>query len=355
MKKLFKILSLVLIAAVCAIGLFACDNGGNGGKKTGLQYKMYEGDDYYTVYDYVKDGDETELDIGSYNKDGVVIKRIKKGAFKDNDNLVKITVPDTVEIIDGGAFANMKALKEITLPFIGHTPVADVGSVNSAPDDKATEKSVGNERNFGYIFGTEEYEGGVKCDQNYDASNTSTYYLPETLRKVNLTPKASSEYGIPMYAFSGNAWVNEVVLSADVKAIGVAAFKDNVYAATINLSGVEKIYDDAFNGAKNLIAADLTGLTEIKETCFKNCAALTTVGINVDIPAGTFYGCANLTTVTIGANVVNIGANAFYGCDAVTTITVNGTNEWTVGTTPNVILNAANVKNADYSILKWSR
>ena len=355
MKKLFKILILVLVAVCCAAGLFACDAASDKDKKTGLQYKMYDGDDGYTVYGYVKEGDETELDIGSFNKDGVVIKRIKKGAFKDNDNLVKIIVPDTVETIDGGAFENMKALKEITLPFIGKTAVADVGRINSTPDEKAADKSTESERNFGYIFGTEEYEGGVKCEQNYDSSKTSTYYLPATLRTVNVSPKTDSEYGIPMYAFSGNAWVSKVVLSADVKEIGVAAFKDNVYAATINLSGVEKIYDDAFNGAKNLIAADLTGLTEIKETCFKNCAALTTVGINVDIPAGTFYGCANLTTVTIGANVVNIGANAFYGCDAVTTITVNGTNEWTVGTTPDVILNAANVKNADYSILKWSR
>lgn len=337
MKKLFKILILVLVAVCCAAGLFACDSGSDKDKKTGLQYKMYDGDDGYTVYGYVKEGDETELDIGSFNKDGVVIKRIKKGAFKDNDNLVKIIVPDTVETIDGGAFENMKALKEITLPFIGKTAVADVSGINSAPDDKAADKSTGSEKNFGYIFGTEEYDGGVAVTQNYDSSNTSTYYLPETLRTVNVSPKAGSEYGIPMYAFSGNAWVNKVVLSADVKEIGVAAFKDNVYAETIDFGGVKTIYEDAFNGAKNIAAVDITGLTEIPGACFKNCTKLNSVVVSDDLD--------------------KIGANAFYGCTAITEISgINGSdNYWAVGSHNGIALNPTNVKNENYSVCTWYR
>ena len=335
MKKLFKILILVLVAVCCAAGLFACDSGSDKDKKTGLQYKMYEGDDGYTVYGYVKEGDETELDIGSFNKDGVVIKRIKKGAFKDNDNLVKIIVPDTVETIDGGAFENMKALKEITLPFIGKTAVADVGRINSTPDEKAADKSTESEKNFGYIFGTEEYDGGVKCEQNYDSSKTSTYYLPATLRTVNVSPKTDSEYGIPMYAFSGNAWVSKVILSADVKEIGVAAFKDNVYTETVDFGGVKTIYEDAFNGAKNITEAGLKGVTKIYSACFKNCV--------------------KLNKVVIGASLNKIGASAFYGCDVITEIEVLGTNSWTIGAANGIELDSTTIKNENYSICAWTR
>lgn len=353
MKKLFKILTLALVAAVCAVGLFACEDGGSDSGKSGLLYKMYEGDDFYTVYKYVKVEGETELNIGDFNKDGVVIKRIKKGAFKDNDTLVKITVPDTVETIDGGAFANMTALKELDLPFIGKTAVADV-YLNSTPDDKATEKSVGGERNFGYIFGTEEYDGGVKCDQNYDATNTATYYLPDTLRVVKVNPKADN-YGIPMYAFAGNAWVNEIVLSDNVKEIGEAAFKDNVYAAEVNLGKITKIYDNAFNGAKYLTAADITGLTEeMGNNCFTNCTALKTVSVNSDIKADAFNGCTALTTLNIGENVKIIGARAFYGCDNLIDekITVAGAELWQVNNFSKA-LNSENIKE-NYNFA-WSR
>ena len=354
MKKLFKITVLVFVV-ICAALFFACDNGGNTDGKTGLLYKMYDGDDFYTVYGYVKEEGETELDIGAFNKDGVVIKRIKTGAFKDNDSLKKITVPDTVEIIDGGAFAKMKALEELNLPFIGKTAVADV-YINSTPDEKATEKSVEKERNFGYIFGTEEYDGGVGCTQNYDASNTETYYLPETLRKISVNPKADG-YGIPMYAFSGNAWINEIVLSENVKVIGESAFKDNVYLKTVNLENIEKIYDNAFNGAQNFEKADLKALTFMGNTCFQNCAALNSVSINTDIKADTFNGCKNLTALTVGENVNNIGARAFNGCKNITTVEVPGdvdNNSWTVGNLTQE-LNAENIKDETYSILAWER
>lgn len=354
MKRLFKILILTIVATICAVGLFACENGGNGDGKTGLLYKMYDGDDYYTVYGYVKEDGVSELNIGDYNKDGVVIKRIKTGAFKNNDSLSKIVVPDTVETIDGGAFANMKALEELDLPFVGKTAVADV-YFNSTDDSEATVKSVGNERNFGYVFGTEEYDGGVGCSQNYDASNTSTYYIPETLKKVVVSPKADLNYGIPMYAFAGNAWVSEIVLSENVKSVGEAAFKDNVYAATVNLGKIETLYDKAFNGAKNITAADLTGLTAMGSECFTNCISLKTVSINTDIKADTFSGCTALKTITMGSGVSEIGARAFNGSSNLTEITVEGTNYWTVGEASGVSFDAESVKNATYSVLVWTR
>ena len=40
------------------------------------------------------------------------------------------------------------------------------------------------------------------------------------------------------------------------------------------------------------------------------------------IGGSAFYGCSNLTSVTIGNSVTTIGNNAFYGCNALTNITI---------------------------------
>ncbi|MDY6368063.1 MAG: leucine-rich repeat protein [Clostridia bacterium] len=352
MKKLFKVfLIIALIAALAAVG-FACNSNSGEDGKTGLLYKMYPGDDFYTVYGYVAEDGVTELDIGDFNDDanGVVIKRIKTGAFKDNDTIKKIIVPDTVETIDSGAFAKMRALEEITLPFIGKTAVADV-YFNSTDDSLAKDKSTGNERVFGYIFGSETYDYGVPCEQN-----SVTYYIPQTLRKVNVAPKVGSEYGIPMHAFSGNAWVSEVNLSSDVVAIGESAFEDNKWTETINLDGIITIYDYAFKGAKNLKIANLAALTKMGAESFSGCTALNTVNVNTDIVADAFNGCTSLTAITLGDGVSKIGARAFSNCTNIKAdkITVSGTNSWTVGSAT-VEFNAETVKDATYSVLLWTR
>lgn len=349
MKKLFKLLMFLTLCALLAAFGFACSNGGNGDAESGLLYKMYPGDDYYTVYGYVAEEGVTELDLGAYNTGDVKIGRIKSGAFKDNDSIKKLIVPDTVETIDAGAFAKMKALEEITLPFIGKTAYADV-DYNTTLDVNATKKSIGNEHVFGYVFGTENYEAGVSCEQN-----SATYYLPSTLTTLNLKPKAGSEYGIPMNAFTGNTWISKITLSEDVKVIGKNAFKDNIYVEDINLSGIETMYDYAFKGAKNIKNADLSALTNMGAECFAGCTSLKEVKVNTDIVPDAFNGCSKLTKVSIEDRVNIIGARAFVGCNAISTVEVLGNNAWNVGLETGVAFNAENVKVATYSVVLWTR
>ena len=66
MKKIINLLLALVLIAVSAFTLVACD--GNGGKdgKTGLLLKKYSGEDFYTVYGYVDEGENlTTLDIGA--------------------------------------------------------------------------------------------------------------------------------------------------------------------------------------------------------------------------------------------------------------------------------------------------
>lgn len=351
MKKILKILLLAAIMAVSAIGLVACGEGGGKDGETGLLYKQYQGDSYYTVYGYTDDGTGKDtLDISEYNVNGVSIGRIKKNAFKDNDTIKTLIIPSSVETIDEGAFANMKKLETIELPFIGATPVADT-SFNSI--DEAENKSVGEERLFGYVFGTEEYTGGLAITQNYDDTNAAaTHYIPATLKKVIVNnPSADKAYNVPMYAFYGVNLISEVELKGNIGIIGECAFKNALGLTKVNVpASVSKICKEAFMGTVNLkngfsfddsenanvsfigesafngsaIASIVlpASVTEIGESCFANSkiSAITLSANITKIPTGTFANCKYLTSLSIPASVTKIRARAFMGCDALSSV-----------------------------------
>ncbi len=349
MNKFVKTLLITILAMVCAVCCFACQPSTGDEGKTGLLYKKYKNDNFYTVYGYVDDGTGvTELDISSYNVDGVSIGRIKKGAFSGNNTLTSIIVPDTVTTIDGGAFENMKKLGSITLPFVGKTANADA-SFNQS--ESAEDKAVDVERTFGYIFGTSEYAGGTEIKQVYNgkADNTVTYYLPASLKVVNIKPKAD-DYKIPMYAFAGNGLVQKVVLNQKTVEIGAHAFDGCSALNTIEIpASVTKIGEYAFNGCVNLKDAvndkGLTfaaqskvatlgdyafsgigvnnfvlpaSVTKIGDGAFANSKLVSVDLGNLDeIAYAAFKDCKNLTTVKSSAT--KIGDYAFVGCTALVT------------------------------------
>ncbi len=360
MKKFLKILMLSLLMLVSVFAFVACGEDGDNDGKTGLLYKMYEGDSYYTVYGYVDDGTNIDtLNISDYNKDGVSIGRIKANAFKDNDTLKTLIIPSTVETIDAGAFANMKKLETIELPFVGSTAVADT-SFNSL--DQSEDKSVGAERTFGYVFGTESYNGGLAMTQSYDETNTNTTYVPATLKKVIINNTvAERAYGIPMYAFAGANLVSEVELKGNIAVIGECAFKNALGLSRINVpASVLQIKKQAFMGTANLkdgftietgSTLQVLGESVFNGSAVKNVSLPTSVlaignscfanskiedvnlGSVVLIPTGAFANCAYLTEITIPDTVSEIRAHAFINCDALATVVVNGTWNNTVNAT----------------------
>lgn len=343
MKKFLRVTVLALIAAICACGLFACGSNTSNGGKSGLMYKVYTGDENYTVYGYYAEEGVTTLDLGAYAiSKGITIERIQEGAFDGNETLTSIIVPTTVKTIDAGAFKGMKALKEITLPFIGVTSKTDayLGETASDPD-----KSVDAERTFGVIFGTDEYDEGIKVTQYYNESSSNDYYLPYTLKKVSVTP--AEEYELPWCAFNNNNLIETVELNVKVTAIGDSAFKNCTALKTVTgQEGVKTIYNNAFSGCTKLGVNfnSYVSLEKVGEYAF---AAITTnnlvipdveygayafseatmsnVTINAkDISRGMFYKCANLTSVRLGANVRAIGAFAFAGIEKTVTFTADG-------------------------------
>ncbi len=323
MKKSLLTIVLAVVLAVCSLGLVACTPDTDPDKKSGLQYKKYQGDEYYTVYDYIAEDGVEVLDLGAFaTEKGIEIGRIQTGAFDGNESLTELKVPTTVKEMDAGALAGMRKLEKLTIPFVGNTVNADAfyGQTEAAED-----KSVDFERTFGYIFGSSAYKFSSTQKQNYDGKteNVKTYYVPMTLKEVTVAP--ANDYNVPMYAFNGNTVLTTVNFNDKVIGIGENAFEGCTALATISgNASVATIYKAAFKGCKNLKAiSGYTALTEIKESAFENAglqsvemvasityganvfkgSAVTSASISTDVPSGCFNGCSKLTTVTVNADV----------------------------------------------------
>ncbi len=342
MNKFFKKILIIALALVCALSLFACADSDKGDKETGLFCKKI--DNVYTIYKYVDDGETTSLDIAKALEDlGIDATniKIKTQAFNGNDSLTEIIVPESVTEIEKGAFAGMKKLEKLSIPYVGMTSRSDVEVGYTADDiDNPIKKSVDSERTIAHLFGDSEYDEGVKQTINWgtgsstgsDGTSTSqsvTCYMPITLDQITVT----GNYDIPMCAFNGLTKYIKIILNDNITQIGEYAFANATQIAEIKLpTALTKIWKGAFSGASKLKTVnftDLTKLTEIGEKAFENTAL-----INITMPTladdaktltlgkEAFKNCKSLESLTINTKL-NIGHYAFKDCDKLATVTVD--------------------------------
>ena len=330
MKKLLKILVISILAVVCSLGVVACDAPGAGDKEPG--FKMYlvqnDGDPYYVISEYVDDGETDVLSVPSKNGE-YPVKEIKSNAFKNNETVTELIVPDSIETINEGAFAGMKKLSKITLPFIGKTAVSDsfIGET-----DEAANKSIDKERTFAYLFGTESFNYGVQITGKYNSgdSNTKNYYMPSSLKEVTIS--SSKAYGIPMYAFSGNTVIETINLVGNIDMIGDYAFDGMKKLSKITVLGtVNYIGNYAFNGCSALTDngfafADGTADLVIGEHAFDG-VGLEVVKLPARVKTLGDYAFANSTVLDVELSLNKVSNYAFYNCTNLASVKILGTTE----------------------------
>ena len=344
MKKFVKIFILMAVLVLSISLLFACNND-NSAKSTKFRYDSEN--DYYILTKYY--GEDETYQVPSEYK-GKTVGRIKADAFSGNDSIKTLVITDSVKVIDKGALANMKALVNITLPFIGNTPDA-VAELNVS--NKEQDISVDSARTFGYIFASSEYDGGATVSQGYSPSDSTNFYLPKDLKTVTVSPK--DNYVIPAYAFSGNTLISKVILSNKITAIGEGAFKSCDSLNTIIIpKTVETIYKNAFYGCTSLSdyktttvngqeknigfkIEDESALTLICDYAFSNTAIKTFVLPDGVISLGEYCfasvdnGTSKITSVVLGKGIKSIGNYAFYKSNIETVIIDSEAQDITIG------------------------
>lgn len=170
---------------------------------------------------------------------GSKLARIRAAAFSGCSALVQVSVPDSVIEIGGGAFSGCSSLVSIKLPFIGGEEKTDAQSNYQLP--------------FGYIFGQEEYEGGIRTVQTYRYNSTyptmnGTYYIPASLQSVTVS-RGMAVRG----AFQNCTSLVDVSLGGGMTQIDSNAFANCPRLLWIYISGTVRIYNgDNFSDCNSL-------------------------------------------------------------------------------------------------------
>lgn len=116
----------------------------------------------------------------------------------------------------------------------------------------------------------------------------------------------------PSGLFNGNVFFNNTEITS---------FNELEY-----FTGLTSINDYAFYGCNNLTSVTLPhGVTSIGNSAFYNCSGLTSVTIGNSVTSigdSAFNHCTSLTSVTIGNSVTSIGSYAFGSCSGLTSVTI---------------------------------
>lgn len=248
----------------------------------------------------------SSLDLGNN------LSSIGDYALKNCKKLKNITIPSSVQSIGIGAFSGCSSLEEMTIPFIGANAIGPSPRESGA----GTEKTV-----FGYIFGTDSYEGGDFIKQYYEPYYGGTdihyikYCIPSSLIKVTVTGGqlyygsfdkcknikqiilengVNAEDGIN-YAFSGCLNLEYCRLPDGMQILGANLFYNCPKLSEVRIpNSINRIAKEAF-----------------RETGFTSFEIPDTVTI---LRSGVFSGCTNLTRVVIPASVTDIQSSAFKDC-----------------------------------------
>lgn len=239
------------------------------------------------------------------------LRGIADFAFAGCRAMTSVIVPKSVNGIGYGSFSGCASLSSMVLPFVG----ARRGN-SDAPDAV-----------FGYIFGSMPYSGAVAVRQTFrepvyssgcsygyapGARYESVYYVPASLKRVEITDETHLGYG----AFNGCAGLEYVSLN----------------------DGLPVIVDYAFAGCTGLEAIDIPcSIEEIGDSAFCGCSALKSITLGEDVAYigyCAFGECTELRDVYFLGDAPYAEYDVFDGASKRMTIHVApGTTGWLSGST----------------------
>ncbi len=385
-----RILSLIIVMALAVSGLSLVFTGVSAAEIEISQVKELSADGFEYSENYFVPGtvsitgyEEPNPDNPAYDLtipseiDGYTVTSIS--SISSNENIRRITLPDTVTTINFMAFSSCTALEEINLPAtvtdIAEVPFYNCLALNTINVDESNPTYTDVD---GVLFTKDmseliAYPAGktakvytvpsqvkrIQWDAFRSCTSLEEVILPASLEEIGRDAfrdcRSLGAVNIPENVISvnnpflGTAWYNkqpyetiyvgkslveyrgefyvpdDFVVKDGTKIICENAFFGEPYLRTVTFpSSLEKIGDGAFSNCRKLEKADLPeSVKTIGSDAFRNCELLKKVVISDNATVGryAFSECYGLESVTIGENA-SIEERAFEVCKSLKTLTI---------------------------------
>ncbi len=268
-------------------------------------------------------------------------------AFRNCNSLANVVIPKSVVCISDYAFANCSGLTDIVIPnsvtkiltgaFLKCTSLTEI----AIPDSVIT---------MGYHAIGDCTNLSVCCEASTKPSNWNSNWNDGTCAVLwnckSTTTKAGVKYALTnddvMIVYGCDDTVTEIEIENSIQGYSVTAINEKAFYENKNLASLiigDNVTSIAYKAFYNCTAlTNITigdSVTNIGDFAFYNCSGLTVIEVitgnnsyhsdgNCLIETATntlILGCMNSIIPTDGS-VTNIGSYSFYGCSQLTTITI---------------------------------
>lgn len=333
-KKKLIVMTAAIVSTVSILNLAAC-----GKSESGFEFTPITENGKTVAYSVTGIGKVTDTEIvipSTYKK--LPVTEIGESAFEYNENIVSVTIPDSVTKIDSGAYANCDALTTVQLGngvvTLGTRVFYSCASLTSI-QLPATVKTVGS---FSFTDCPSLEQLSVSSENTVLRSEGNCIIDSSGVLLAGCNASVMPESGITeigVGAFSGCTAFESVTIPDGVTKINDFAFMNCSAMTSLSIpDGVTHIGISAFESCSKLLNLVLPdSVLTVGKTAFYKCSLLRSVTLSnglTSIGSQAFMYCSALTALTVPASVNYIGEKAFKNCYNISTAAFENTEGWQV-------------------------
>jgi len=251
-------------------------------------------------------------------ENGFAMTEIPERAFAGT-NLQGVNIPDSVTLINHGAFRDNMSLTSINLGKGENLQIMSNVFYNTGLSSVYIPANVEYVGEYAFVGLQNLKEFKVASDNPYYSATDGLLVSKDGKKLISVPAGRTGALNVPV----------------SVEVIGFGAFENSSLSnITFDKNGNILTFGyRAFYNAKNIKTITVpASVVSIDYYAFANCTGLESVvfaqGSELKgIYEGAFYGCNNLYDITIPGSIVEISDFAFYGCSKITKIPVSETSE----------------------------